>query len=90
VAHESNATTSRRCAEERNAFVTLFDQFRISLRQTLRLLPYTVHVLLESCKSSSASQIWSDIVVKSNVQAELTIRREHPASSQHQAKSPHD
>jgi hypothetical protein len=90
MSHEGNTPTSRRCTEERNLFVAVLNDLCVRLCQMTRLLAYTVHVLLECCVGGVASQIRSDIVVKPNVQAQLTIRREQPASSQHQSANAHD
>jgi hypothetical protein len=76
VSHKSNTTTSRRCAEERNLFVAVLNDLCVRLCQMGRLLTYTVHVLLECCEGGSASQICSEVVVKPNVQAQLTVRCE--------------
>ena len=76
MAHKSNTATSRRRAEERNALVALLDDIRVHFCKKLRLSTYTIHVLLECGVDGSASQIRSNIVVQSNVQAQLTIWRE--------------
>jgi hypothetical protein len=85
VAHESNAATSRRRAEERHAFLALLDGLCQGFCQMLGLRTYIVHVLLECCIGSSASQIRLDVVMESDIQAELAVWSEQPASSHHQS-----